>query len=104
ISVIGTLYIVFIGRFLVPERRGGDTTADRFKLDDYFTEVTVLPGSPFAERMVADVQHEREGLNGVRLVRHGRRVRGDVSGHMVHDGDVLLVRTTPDEIVALRRE
>jgi di/tricarboxylate transporter len=105
ISVLGTVYMVLIGRRLIPERRGSETNGDRFRLDDYFTEVTVLPGSPFLDRTPAELEgDERRDLNVVGLVRHGRRVRGNVKRQRVREGDVLLVRATPEEIVALRRE
>ena len=105
ISVLGTLYMVLIGRRLIPERRGSETSADRFRLDDYFTEVTVLPGSPFLDRTAAELEgDDRRDLKVVGLVRHGRRVRGNVKRQRVREGDVLLVRATPEEIVALRRE
>jgi di/tricarboxylate transporter len=105
ISVLGTVYMVLIGRRLIPERRGSETNGDRFRLDDYFTEVTVLPGSPFLDRTPAELEgDERRDLKVVGLVRHGRRVRGNVKRQRVREGDVLLVRATPEEIVALRRE
>jgi len=45
-------------RFLLPARRGAERDTSRFRLDDYFTELTVLPGSPFLDETVADVEKD----------------------------------------------
>jgi len=50
LTVAGTLYMALVGRLLVPERRGSENPEERFRLDDYVTEVAVLDGSPFAAR------------------------------------------------------
>src|SRR5206468_3105537 len=50
ISALGTLYMMTIGRLLLPERQAAAAAAEKFRLDDYFTELTVLPDSPFLDK------------------------------------------------------
>jgi di/tricarboxylate transporter len=105
LSAAGTLFVLLVGRWLLPERKGGEAAANPFRLDAYFTELTVLPDSPFRGRTVDEVG--RDGpyrLDVVGLVRAGRRANGSLRGRRVEAGDVLLVRTTPDDIVAIRSE
>lgn len=105
LSALGTIYMVTIGRFLVPTRRGKETEGDRFRLDEYFTEVTVLPDSPFLDKTVKEVEDDnRYHLKIVGLMRNGRRTDGVLADRTLREGDVLLVRTTPDDLVAVRRE
>jgi di/tricarboxylate transporter len=103
LSVAGTLFVLIFGRFLLPERRGSEDTSNRFRLDDYFTEVKVQQGSRFADKTVADVEADPGySLTVVGWLRGGRRMRArDVP---LREGDVLLVRTSPEQLVAIRQE
>jgi di/tricarboxylate transporter len=105
ISALGTLYMVTIGRLLLPERQAAAAAAERFRLDDYFTELTVLPDSPFLDKTVAEIEKdERNHLAVVGLLRDGRRLRRPFDSRRVAAGDVLLVRTTPENLVAFRED
>lgn len=105
LSVAGTLFMLLVGRLLLPDRTGGESSANRFRLDNYFTELKVLAGSPLQDKTLdevhADTRYELE-VAGWR--RNGRRVRGSLGAERVREGDVLLVRTTPDQMVAFREE
>ncbi len=105
LSVVGTLFMLLAGRFLLPERSSAQDEADHFRLDEYFTEVTVLPDSPFLNKTVEEVEgdiHYQFTVAG--LLRQGRPLRRPLHQRRIDAGDVLLVRTTPDQIVAVREE
>src|SRR5207248_10021946 len=42
LSVVGTLFMLTLGRWLLPDRGPADESGDRFRLTDYFTELTIL--------------------------------------------------------------
>jgi di/tricarboxylate transporter len=105
LSAAGTLFVLIAGKWLLPDRKGADTGVNRFRLDEYFTELTVLEESPFRGKSVAEI--EQAGpykLSVVGVVRHGRRLRRGLRDVRVEPGDVLLVRTTPEDIAAIRKE
>ena len=105
LSAAGTIFILLVGRWLLPERKGADTATDPFRLDEYFTELTVLDDSPFRGKTVREVG--RDGpyrVKVVGLVRDGRRAQRPLGDRRVEPGDVLLVRTTPEDIIAIRSE
>ena len=105
ISALGTLYMVTIGRLLLPERQAAAAPGERFRLDDYFTELTVLPDSPFLDKTVSEIEKdESTHLAMVGLVRDGRRLRRPFDSRRVAAGDVLLVRTTPENLLAFRED
>jgi di/tricarboxylate transporter len=105
LSLAGTLFVLLVGRFLLPDRRGGGEAQARFRLDDYFTELTILPDSPFLGRTVAEAEtDERYAFKVVGLVRKGRRLRPPFRERELADGDVLLIRTTPEGLLAIRQE
>ena len=105
LSLAGTLFILMVGRFLLPERKGAGDTANRFQLDKYFTELTVLPESPFVEKTVREVEADHTyQFDVVGLVRRDQQMRRPRDEERLQAGDVLLVRTTPDELVTIHQE
>ena len=105
LSLAGTLFMLLVGRFLLPERQGGEDRARHFQRGEYFTEVTVLPRSPFLGKTVAEVEEDRRYHVEVEgLLRGERRLDGRAAEERVREGDVLLVRTTPDQMVTFRQE
>ena len=104
-SVAGTIFILVLGRFLLPSRQGAEDTSERFRLDDYFTELTILTDSPILGKTPAEVREDPQfGFNIVGWMRHGRHMPRPYGKRTFHAGDVLLVRATPEEIVRFREE
>ena len=105
LSAVGTVFMLVVGRFLLPHRTGADEASARFRLDDYFTELTILPDSPFLGRTVAEAEGDpRYPFKVVGLVRNGRRLRPPLRDLRLEPGDVLLIRTTPEALLAIRHE
>jgi di/tricarboxylate transporter len=104
LSAAGTLFMVLLGRFLLPDRgRGTDDEDDQFKLSDYFTEVKILDDSPLVGKRVEDLPEERKSqFDVVGWVRGGHPLR--VQRGTLKAGDVLLVRTSPDQLATVREE
>jgi di/tricarboxylate transporter len=105
LSALGTLFVLLVGRLLLPRRKGADAGVDRFRLEDYFTELTVLDDSPFRGQSVREIEEGRTyTLRVVGVLRGGGRLGGAFHEMRAAPGDVLLVRTTPEDIVAIRKE
>ena len=105
LSLAGTLFMLLAGRALLPAHQGADTGAARFRLDQYFTELAIRPDSPFLGKTVAAIEADEayhfRVVGWIRGRRHLPRPFGD---RPLKAGDVLLIRTTPEEIVAFRQE
>lgn len=54
ITLIGALYMVFIGRYLLPERKADGGLTEEYKLDGYLTEVIIPAESKFAGVSIRD--------------------------------------------------
>jgi len=105
LTVAGTLFVLLIGRFLLPAHHGGDHASRHFRLEDYLTEIALVEGSPFIGKTVHDLQSDESNhftVSGV--IRHGRRVRGAIRNQELKEADVLIVRTTPEELVSIRKD
>lgn len=106
LTAVATIYMVVVGRFLLPDRRGRTDSTEHFRLDDYYTEVAIPDDSPHVGKSPADLE---EGgllkLNVLGRVRNGQRVPTAVmTREPLTAGEVLLVRTTPDELATIRQE
>ena len=105
LTLAGTLFVMLVGRFLLPERAGGEDPARHFRLEDYLTEITVLPDSPFLEKTIAEIESAGTyHFTVVGLIRRGRRLRAPYKDEPLQASDVLVVQTTPEELVSIRKE
>jgi di/tricarboxylate transporter len=104
LTLAGTALVLLFGRWLLPARSGaGDAGDQRFRLEEYFTELKILEDSPFLDKTVRELEgDEPSPMHVVGLVRNGRQLRGAVGDRRVRPGDVLLVRTSPEQLLALR--
>ena len=101
----GTLFVLLIGQFLLPANKGGEDASRHFRLEDYLTEIAVVKGSPFMGKTVNEVQSDNNTHFTVAgVIRQGRRMRGMISNQELKEGDVLVVRTTPEELVSIRKD
>src|SRR5207248_5251043 len=58
LSVAGTLFVLWIGRFLLPAHKGGDDPSRHFRLEDYLTEIAVSQDSPFVDKTVSEIERD----------------------------------------------
>jgi di/tricarboxylate transporter len=103
-TVAGTLFILLVGRFLLPAHKGGDDAARYLRLEDYLTEIALTKDSPLVGRTGSEVQNDPNyhfTLAGV--IRNEKRLRGGVRNQELKEGDVLIVRTTPEELLSIRK-
>lgn len=105
LSVLGTLFILLVGRFLLPTREGGEDTSDLFRLDKYLTEIIVLPNSVYKGKSLAEIEaSDHYHFNLIGWLRNGRRLRRPLEKYRCEEGDILLVHATPEDIVNIRDE
>lgn len=105
LSVVGTLFMLLVGRFLLPTREGSVDLANRFRLEQYLTELTILPDSPFLGQTLAQIKTRAHyHFTVVGWLRSGQPLHGPFGDVRIQAEDVLLVHATPEDIVAFRQE
>lgn len=103
IAIAGIIYILTIGRKLIPNRLGSDEFEQPFGMRVYLTEVMVLPESPLAGKTLAESGLGSElDLNVLRIVRGKNRYFGARATQRLEEGDVLLVEGKRDEILKVK--
>ncbi|HET9819196.1 MAG TPA: SLC13 family permease [Rhodanobacteraceae bacterium] len=105
LALIGTAYILLFGRWLLPSREGGSGAEDRFRLERYYTELVVLEDSPHVGKTMRDFGKEHaERFRVVDWLRHGGSRPRPWRRKQLAAGDLLLVRASPDELAALKKQ
>ena len=107
LSIVGTLFILVAGRFLLPSRSGQsqDSSEARFQLDGYYTEMILSEESKFMGQTLAEMQEEniaRFQVTG--WLRQGRARARPYDQKHLQANDVLLIRTSPDELATIQQQ
>ncbi|MBO4247851.1 MULTISPECIES: SLC13 family permease [unclassified Halomicrobium] len=101
--VVGSLYLMTVGRWLTPERiePRGDLTQE-FEMADYLTEVVVREDSPIVGQTVHDALEATElDIDIVQLIRDRRTFLEPLGAKSIRAGDVFAIRTDRDTLVEL---
>ena len=99
----GILYMVLVGRHLLPKRMPGGELADSYPVQEYLTEVRVADESPLLGKTVREADLEqRYGLNVVHIhlcCQEGETVSA-MTEHRLQPGDELHVEAAVEAILA----
>ncbi|TNJ33325.1 SLC13 family permease [Arenimonas terrae] len=102
--LLGLVYML-LGRWVLPRRTGNAGETDYLRLDHYYTELLIEDGSPWVGKPYAEFQKAFvDRLAVVDWLRQGMRRRRRAGDEPLLAGDVLLVRTSPDEIASIKNE
>ena len=103
VSVAGVVYLMTVGRYLLPERiRAQDDLTQEFGMADYLTEVVVRSDSPLIGQTVQSGLEETEfDVDLVQLIRGNQVFLEPLAPKTIQEGDVFAVRTDRDTLVDL---
>jgi di/tricarboxylate transporter len=100
---VGTCYLLFIGRYLVPSRRTRDSLTKEYRLRHFVTELIVNADSPLIEKSIADTNF-REGydLEVIEILRGKRKLLPSAKETLLQEGDILLVQGDPQTLLKIQ--
>ncbi|GGO03153.1 MULTISPECIES: SLC13 family permease [Haloarcula] len=103
VTVVGTVYLMTVGRWLVPGRiEAREDLTDEFEMGEYLTEVVVREDSPIVGQTVRGALSETEfDVDVVQLVRGDRVFLEPLDPKTIRPGDVFALRTDRDTLVDL---
>jgi di/tricarboxylate transporter len=104
IFAVGTIYMLTVGVRLIPDRRTSADPARSFRINDYLTDIQLLPDSVSVGWRLGDSPLVRE-LNVVvsEISRDGEHVALPPPDTILRAGDVLRVRASAEKIKRLER-
>ena len=90
LSGAGIIYLLLVGRWLLPDRRGGELTED-YNLGGYITELRVMKGSNLVGKTVSESEFGKTQDVDVLELHRGDKRMWSPAHESLQEGDVLLV-------------
>ena len=105
ISLVGTIFFLLVGRFLLPARRGDEDSSDHFRMEGYYTELVLLPDSTLIGKTIQEVEEAQSTDFKVSAwYRNGHPRNRPYGTKKTQAGDVLVIRTSPDRLATIEKE
>lgn len=102
---VGILYLLFVGRFLLPDRPSGASLAEQYHLGTYLTEVVLLPSSKSVGSAIQDAKLVQDlDIDIIHLTRHNGEVVKAYPDSVLQALDVLKVRCDVEKLTKLKDE
>ena len=100
---VGSLYLLFVGRHLVPERiKPEEDLTEEFQMSGYLSEVVVTEDSPLVGRTVQQALASLElDVDIVQIIRNGTPFPAPLASKQFRAGDVLMLRTNRPTLLQL---
>jgi di/tricarboxylate transporter len=100
IFATGAMYIMFVGRKLLPERRIEPEIAEDYRMKQYLTEVIILEDSTLpGVEVVNSGLLENHDLDILEILRDGKKLTHPLAGKTFQVGDVLFVKTNTAQLL-----
>lgn len=101
----GMVYMLLIGRRMLPNRGGEDSLTDQYRIREYVSELLVLPDSPLVGKTLgeANIRSNLE-LNVLGIVRTGERINAPSARERIRRRDSLIVEGTISDILRIKEE
>jgi len=104
VLLVGIAYMMTLGRHLLPKRYLDDDLLDRFGLREYLSEVVVLRNSKLVGKRLGDSElGQRFDITVLDIFRDGRTIQLPGARRYLRPGDVILVRASLDDLLAIRK-
>ncbi|MYD93629.1 MAG: SLC13 family permease [Chloroflexi bacterium] len=98
----GLIYLVTVGRRLVPDRQGPDFDEGIAQTRDYLAEIRVPAGASLVGKNLRELRwRPRFDVSVMEIFRDGRRLRFPTAEEVLFVGDVVLVEGEPDDVLRL---
>jgi len=100
---VGTCYLLFIGRYLVPSRRTRDSLTGEYRLRHFVTELILKADSPLIGKSIAETNF-REGydLEVIEILRGKTKLLPSAKETQLQENDILLVQGDPQTLLQIQ--
>jgi len=106
VLIIGFVYIIFIGRFLLPDRKNSNSQSD--DKDDntiFLTEVVIKKGSKFIGKTLHELKFsEKNEVQVLKIVRGGQTFIKTINEKILEENDILVIKSDEQRIIDLYKK
>ena len=101
----GLIYMLLIGRRMLPSRGGQDSLTEQYNIREYISELMVLPESKLVGKTLGESNIYSElGLTVLGIVRDGERINAPNRSERIRRRDSLIVEGTVADILRVKDE
>ncbi len=101
VAIAGVAFIALIGWRLLPHRKGKISSEDLFHIEDYITEVRLLPDSPLIDNRIRGMKFPAGvDVNIIGIVRNNRKLVARSVYEKLRKGDKLIVEADSESLKA----
>ena len=101
----GMVYMMLIGRRMLPARGGEDSFADQYHIREYISEVLVLPDSTLVGKTLGEAKLNSDlDIHILGIARSGQTIASPDPNERIQRRDSLLVEGTIDDILRVKEE
>ncbi|MEO6655812.1 MAG: SLC13 family permease, partial [Pyrinomonadaceae bacterium] len=101
----GMLYMLTVGRLMLPSRGGEESLTEQYKMREYISELLVLPESPLVGKTIAEADlNQKLDLNVLGIIRSGEKINAPSSAERIRRRDSLIVEGTISDILRVKEE
>ncbi len=104
VLAVGIVYMVLVGRWLLPDRSPDGELVNAYPVRDYLTEARVEENSPLIGRTVSETRFGEKYDLTILHARHSRELIGPFMEYQLEAGDVLLIEGAPEDILQVSRQ
>ncbi len=102
---VGMLYMLFLGRALLPRRTSADSLTEQYHVRQYMTEVIVLDDSPLIDKSLAEARISDDlDLTVLGILRGEQRRIAPNPAEQIKAQDLLLVQGRVEDILKVKAE
>lgn len=103
ITIVGLVYLLLIGKRMIPDRSDSAQLTEDFGLRSYLTEILIMPGSFLVGKTLAESGLGRDlDLTVMQVVREKSKYLSPDARLVLQEGDVLLVEGSRDQILKIK--
>lgn len=103
ILATGALYLLLIGRRLLPERRTEREITESYQVKEYLTEVVILEDSALVgQTLIESRLSERFDVQVLEIIRDGQKLGPPLGNKVLRPGDILFIRASTEQLLAIK--
>jgi len=102
---MGIIYMLLLGRNMLPSTGGGDSLTDEYKIREYISELLVLPDSPLVGKTLGEANLNTElDLNVIGIIRGDEKRIAPESRERIRRRDLLIVEGKLADILRVKEQ
>ncbi len=105
VALLGIIYMLVIGRKMLPNRGGEDSLTEQYNIRDYISELLVLPESPLVGKTLGETNLNTDlDLNVLGIIRRGAKINAPDQNERIQRRDSLIVEGSINDILRVKDE